>query len=178
MVEAEGDCRPAPPATRYPSGHGRQAHPRHLPSSPCALRPPTEMRTAPRNKGAHAPLAGGSKLTNSPRRSFHPQRAHMRRVSALLERFSAGVVCGEVSVKSLSRLRLFATPWSMPGSTDNHQLPKLAQIHVHRVGDAIQLSHPLLSPCRALNVSEHQGLFQGVSSRVAYDSLGYFERPW
>ena len=29
---------------------------------------------------------------------------------------------------------------------DYHQLPELAQIHVHRVGDAIQPSHPLLSP--------------------------------
>ena len=35
---------------------------------------------------------------------------------------------------------------SMPGIPVHHQLPELAQTHVHRVGDAIQPSHPLLSP--------------------------------
>ena len=46
-----------------------------------------------------------------------------------------------------------------------HHLPELAQTHVHWVGDAIQSSHPLspLSP-PALNLSQHQGLFQWVSS--------------
>ena len=34
---------------------------------------------------------------------------------------------------------------SMPGFPIHHQLPELAQTHVHRVGDAIQLSHPLSS---------------------------------
>ena len=34
---------------------------------------------------------------------------------------------------------------SMPGFLVHHQLPELAQIHVHRVSDAIQPSHPLLS---------------------------------
>ena len=35
---------------------------------------------------------------------------------------------------------------SMPGFPVHHQLPKLAQTHVHWAGDAIQPSHPLLSP--------------------------------
>ena len=35
---------------------------------------------------------------------------------------------------------------STPGLPVHHQLPELAQTHVHRVGDAIQPSHPLLSP--------------------------------
>ena len=34
----------------------------------------------------------------------------------------------------------------MPGVPVHHQLPELAQIHVRRFGDAIQPSHPLLSP--------------------------------
>ena len=39
-------------------------------------------------------------------------------------------------------------------------IPQLAQTHVHRVGDAIQPSHPLSSPSPpALNLSQHQGLF-------------------
>ena len=54
---------------------------------------------------------------------------------------------------------------STPGFPVHHQLPELIQTHVHRVSDAIQPSHPLSSPWPpALNVSQHQGLFQWVSS--------------
>ena len=52
----------------------------------------------------------------------------------------------------------------------HHQLPELTQIHVHWVGDAIQPSYPLSSPSPpAFNLSQHQGLFQWISSshRVA-----------
>ena len=46
-----------------------------------------------------------------------------------------------------------------------HQLPEFTQTHVHRVGDAIQPSHPLSSPFPpAPNPSQHQSLFQGVNS--------------
>ena len=50
---------------------------------------------------------------------------------------------------------------SMPGLPVHHQLPELAQTHVHRVGDAIQPSHLLssLSPS-APNPSQHQSFFQ------------------
>ena len=42
-----------------------------------------------------------------------------------------------------------------------HQLPEFTQTHVHRVGDAIQPSHPLSSPSPpATNPSQHQSLFQ------------------
>ena len=37
---------------------------------------------------------------------------------------------------------------STPGLPVHHQLPEFTQTHVHRVGDAIQPSHPLLSPSR------------------------------
>ena len=54
---------------------------------------------------------------------------------------------------------------SPPGLPVHHQLPELTQIHVHRVSDAIQPSHPLLSPSLpAFNISQHQGLFKWVSS--------------
>ena len=50
---------------------------------------------------------------------------------------------------------------STPVFPVHHQLLELAQTHVHRVGDAIQLSHPLLPPSPpAFNLSLHQGLFQ------------------
>ena len=49
---------------------------------------------------------------------------------------------------------------SMPRFPVLHHLPELAQTHVHCVGDAIQLSHSLLSPSPpAFNLSHHQGLF-------------------
>ena len=47
---------------------------------------------------------------------------------------------------------------STPDFPVHHQLPELAQIHVHRVSDAIQPSHPLSSPSLpAFNLSQHQG---------------------
>ena len=45
-----------------------------------------------------------------------------------------------------------------------HQLPELAQTHAPQVSDGIQKSHPLSSPPPALSLSQHQGLFQWVSS--------------
>ena len=43
--------------------------------------------------------------------------------------------------------------------------PEFTQTHIFRVGDAIQLSHPLLSPSPpAPNPSQHQSLFQWVNS--------------
>ena len=54
---------------------------------------------------------------------------------------------------------------SMPGLPVHHKLPDFTQTHVLRVGDAIQPSHSLLSPCPpAPNPSQHQGLFQWVNS--------------
>ena len=53
---------------------------------------------------------------------------------------------------------------STPGLPVHHQLLELAQTHVHWVSDAIQPSHPLSSPSPAFNLSQHQGLFQWVSS--------------
>ena len=48
-----------------------------------------------------------------------------------------------------------------PGFRVHHQVLEFAQTHVHRVGDAIQPSHPLRSPSPpAFNLSQHQGLFQ------------------
>ena len=50
---------------------------------------------------------------------------------------------------------------SMLGLPVRHQLPELIQTHVHRVSDAIRPSHPLSPPSPpALNLSQHQGLFQ------------------
>ena len=54
---------------------------------------------------------------------------------------------------------------STPGLPVYHQLPESTQTHIHWVGDAIQPSHPLLSPSPpAPNLSQHQGLLQWVSA--------------
>ena len=64
---------------------------------------------------------------------------------------------------------------STPGFPVHHQLPELVQTHVHRVGDTIQPSHPLSSTSLpAFNLSQHQGLYQWVSSlyQTAKESVG------
>ena len=54
---------------------------------------------------------------------------------------------------------------STPGLPVHHQPPEFTRTHVHWVGDAIQPSRPLSSPSPpAFNLSQHQGLFQWVSS--------------
>ena len=77
----------------------------------------------------------------------------------------------EVPLSSLSLCLLFFShsilslcdprDYSMPGLHVHHRLPEFAQTRVHRVGDAIQPSHPLSSPSPpAFNLSLQQGLFQ------------------
>ena len=64
------------------------------------------------------------------------------------------------SIRSLSPV-LLCDPMdcSTPGFPVHHQLPELAQTHVHQVGDAIQSSHPLSSPSPpAFNLSQHRCL--------------------
>ena len=76
-------------------------------------------------------------------------------------------LCLTSSVQLLSCVQLFVTPMecSMPNFLVHHQLLKLAQTHVHQVGDTIQPSHPLSSSSPpAFNLSQSQGLFQWVSS--------------
>ena len=61
-------------------------------------------------------------------------------------------------VQSLSCVQLFTIPWIV--ARQAYHLQELAQTHVHRVGDAIQSSHPLSSPSPpAFNLSQHLGLF-------------------
>ena len=56
---------------------------------------------------------------------------------------------------------------STPGFPVHHQLPKLVQIHLHWVRDAIQPSHPLSSPFPStFNLTQHQDLFKWVNSSL------------
>ena len=76
---------------------------------------------------------------------------------------------------------------STSGSTVHHQHPEFAQTHVHRVGDAIQPSHPLSSHFPpAFNLSQHYHLFKRVSSsyqaakvgKATYSTIHVWRIPW
>ena len=72
-----------------------------------------------------------------------------------------------IAVQLLSCVWLFGTPWTAAhqGLLTLHHLPEPTQTHVHWVSDAIQPSHPLSFPSLpAFHLSQHQGLFQWVSS--------------
>ena len=68
-----------------------------------------------------------------------------------------------VVVQLLSYVRFFVTPGTAAYQASLHYLPEFVQTYVHWVGDAIQPSHPV-APFSALNLSQHQGLFQWVGS--------------
>ena len=73
--------------------------------------------------------------------------------------------CTLSSVAQLCLILCDPVDCSTPGLPVHHQLPEFTQTHVHWVGDAIQPSHPLSPPSPpAFNLSQHQGLFQWVSS--------------
>ena len=62
---------------------------------------------------------------------------------------------------------------STPGLPVHHQLPELAQTHVHLVGDAIQPSHPLLSPFPPdLNLSQNQSFTMSQLFESGGQSIG------
>ena len=70
------------------------------------------------------------------------------------------------SVQSLSHVQFFAMPWTAAWQASlSFTKSQNLLTHVHSISDAIQWSHPLLSPSNpALNLSQPQGLFQWVCS--------------
>ena len=80
------------------------------------------------------------------------------------------------SVQSLSRVQLFATPWTEAFQASlsiiNSRSPPT---HLYWVSDAVQPSHPLSSSSSpALNLSQHQGLFKWVSSSYQWPKYWSF----
>ena len=68
------------------------------------------------------------------------------------------------SVQSLSCVRLFVTPWTAARQA-SLSITNSRSLLKHRIGDAIQLSHPLSYPSpSAFNLPQHKGLFQWVNS--------------
>ena len=91
------------------------------------------------------------------------------------------------SVQLLSRVWL-CDPMncSTPGFPVHHQLPELAQTHVHWISDAIQLSYPLSSPS-AFSLCQHQGRIRwpkywslsfNISPSNEYSGLISFRMDW
>ena len=73
------------------------------------------------------------------------------------------VVCCLVTQSCLTLCDLM--DFSMPGFPVLHYLSEFAQTYIHCISDAIQQSHPLSYPSPAAsNLSQHQSLFQWVSS--------------
>ena len=83
----------------------------------------------------------------------------------LAAKFESSFLYSSTSVRFTSVTQLFPTlqPHELQhvGLPVHHQLPEFTQTHIHQVGDAIQPSHPRLSPSPpAPNPSQHQSLFQ------------------
>ena len=67
---------------------------------------------------------------------------------------------------------------SRPSLIGPHHIPEFASVHVHCIGDAIQPFHLLMpSSCAAFNLSQHQGLFQWVSSLYQMTKILEFQLP-
>ena len=82
---------------------------------------------------------------------------HIKRDIDILDTVGEGVQFSSVAQSCLTLCD--SMNCSTPGLPVHHQLPEFTQTHVHRVGDAIQLSHPLSSPSPpAPNPSQHQSL--------------------
>ena len=79
-----------------------------------------------------------------------------------------GISAGEYNIMRFSSVQFSQSCLTLcdpmdcctPGFPVHHQLPEFTQTPVHQVGDAIQPSHPLLSPSPSFNLSQHQGVFQ------------------
>ena len=64
---------------------------------------------------------------------------------------------------------------SMPGLPVHHQLPEFTQIHIHRVSDTIQPSHPVSPPSPpASNLSQHQSLSNESALRMRWPKYWSF----
>ena len=96
---------------------------------------------------------------NSRKEDYHD---HFEKQFVVFYKFEVHIHSVQFSSVSQSCLILCApVNRSAPGFPVHHQLPEFTQTHFHQVGDAIQPSHPLLSPSPpAPNPSQYQGLFQ------------------
>ena len=88
-----------------------------------------------------------------------------------------GVTAGWTAVNcTVGSDSLWPMDCNKPGLPVPHHLPKFAQVRVHCINDAIQPPHPLTpSSPSALNLSQHQGLFQWTSCLHQMTSILEFQ---
>ena len=98
--------------------------------------------------------------------AFSGRNRNLPILACLKSRIFKGIQKRISSVQRLSHVWVFVPmDCSTPGLPVHRLLLELTQTHVHWVSDAIQPSHPLLSSASpSFNLSQHQGLFQWVSS--------------
>ena len=95
-----------------------------------------------------------------PTQASNPDLQHCRQILYQLSHQGSPWLPVQFIAQSCPTL-CYPMDYSMPGLPVHHQLLEFTHIHVHRVGDAIQISHPLSSPSPpAFNLSQHQGLFK------------------
>ena len=104
--------------------------------------------------------------SNSPPSRLPENNLQQHRLSSMLCRnLPLAILLQFSSVAQLCLTLCNPMDCSTPGFLVHHQIPEHVQIHVHRVGDSIQPFHTLLSPSLpTFNLSQQQGLYQGVSS--------------
>ena len=84
----------------------------------------------------------------------------MEAIPLLMDEFLDQPVKFSQLVQSFNHVQLFAAPWTTARQA-SLSITNSQSLHVHRVGDAIQSSHPLFSSSPiAFNLSQHQGLFK------------------
>ena len=73
----------------------------------------------------------------------------------------------EKEIATHSSILVWKIPWTAACQTSpSLTISQSAQVHVHWIGDAIQLSHPLTPSLSALSLSQHQGLFDESAVRI------------
>jgi len=91
-------------------------------------------------RGSHLKLMENSKALETSKLRDLTQQTSFQSVSSITQS------CLTLWVQTWTEACHFPTDWSTPGFPVHHQFPGVTQIHVHRVSDTIQQSHPLLSP--------------------------------
>ena len=101
---------------------------------------------------------------------------HLYHVSGVKEMGGIQNVGQSSSITQLCLILCDPMNCSTPDFPFHHQLPELAQTHVHQVDDAIQPSNPLSSPFPpAFNLYQHRDLFQWVSSSYQVTKILEFQ---
>ena len=115
--------------------------------------------------------SSGGKIPFPPAEDYFPPKLNIYSTLCYVQLSDS---CDPISSAQLSCLTLCdLTDYSTPGFPDHHQLPELAETHVHWISHAIQPSYSLSSPSLPFfNLSQHQGLIQSQLFAWGGQSIG------